>query len=444
MDDEREAGETLIETASLSATCARRFRTIPAKHVQGTAQYIDDIREPDGTLHVAIGQSPIARGPLAVARSRCRARASRRRHGTDGRRHPGQERRLAGLRRRSAFCRARDQLPRPGAFRRRCNRPRYRAPRRQGWRDRDRSGAPSITVEDALERGETVMPDYAFGRGDARGRASKTRRAGSKDSFASAGRSISISRADRARDPRRGRRHLRPFLDAASDRGAARGRPGARYPRCLCHLRNAAHGRRFRRQGEPGDAMGRRPPRSRRASRAVHASCASTATTISSSPASATISAATGKSASTRRGASSGYRRRHLARCGYSADLSGGVVDRAMFHSDNAYFLPAVHVGSKRLKTNTVSNTAFRGFGGPQGMLAIEHVMDQIAWATGRDPLDVRYANFYRAGGNLTPFGMEVEENRYAARRSCDAGAHQRLSRAARRRSRRSTPRRRS
>jgi xanthine dehydrogenase large subunit len=100
----------------------------------------------------------------------------------------------------------------------------------------------------------------------------------------------------------------------------------------------------------------------------------------------------------------------HLARCGYSADLSSGVVDRTMFHSDNAYWLPAVHVGSRRLKTNTVSNTAFRGFGGPQGMLAIEHVMDRIAWATGRDALDVRYANLYRPGGDLTPYGMEVEE----------------------------------
>ncbi len=105
-----------------------------------------------------------------------------------------------------------------------------------------------------------------------------------------------------------------------------------------------------------------------------------------------------------------GYCVEHLARCGYSADLSSGVVDRTMFHSDNAYFLPAVHVGSKRLKTNTVSNTAFRGFGGPQGMLVIEHVMDRIAWASGRDPLDVRLANLYGPAGNLTPYGMAVED----------------------------------
>ena len=68
------------------------------------------------------------------------------------------------------------------------------------------------------------------------------------------------------------------------------------------------------------------------------------------------------------------------ARCGYSADLSLGVVDRAMFHADNAYFFPAVRILSKRLRTNTVSNTAFRGFGGPQGMMVIERVIDAIAW----------------------------------------------------------------
>ena len=78
------------------------------------------------------------------------------------------------------------------------------------------------------------------------------------------------------------------------------------------------------------------------------------------------------------------------ARCGCSADVSIGVVDRAMFHSDNAYFLPEFRIHSRRIKTNTVSNTAFRGFGGPQGMLAIERVIDVIAWNLGLDPLDVR------------------------------------------------------
>ncbi len=96
------------------------------------------------------------------------------------------------------------------------------------------------------------------------------------------------------------------------------------------------------------------------------------------------------------------------ARCGYSADLTIGVVDRAMFHSDNAYFLPEAQIASRRLKTNTVSNTAFRGFGGPQGMVGIEAVMDAIAHRLGRDPLDIRKANFYRPGRDLTPYGMTV------------------------------------
>ena len=66
-----------------------------------------------------------------------------------------------------------------------------------------------------------------------------------------------------------------------------------------------------------------------------------------------------------------------------------------MFHADNAYFLPQNRIYSRRVKTNTVSNTAFRGFGGPQGMLAIERVIDAIAWKLGLDPLDVRKANLY-------------------------------------------------
>ena len=100
------------------------------------------------------------------------------------------------------------------------------------------------------------------------------------------------------------------------------------------------------------------------------------------------------------------------ARCGHSEDLSLGVVDRTMFHADNAYYFPAVRIRSRRMRTNTVSNTAFRGFGGPQGMLFAERVMDHIAQVTGRDPLDVRMANLYGgAGRDRTPYGMRVEDN---------------------------------
>ncbi|WP_395831510.1 xanthine dehydrogenase molybdopterin binding subunit, partial [Elstera sp.] len=98
------------------------------------------------------------------------------------------------------------------------------------------------------------------------------------------------------------------------------------------------------------------------------------------------------------------------SRCGYSADLSGAINDRAMFHIDNCYYLPHVAVDSYRLKTNTVSNTAFRGFGGPQGMLAIEAVMDDIARTLGRDALDVRRINLYGPGRDITPYGQTVDD----------------------------------
>jgi xanthine dehydrogenase large subunit len=100
------------------------------------------------------------------------------------------------------------------------------------------------------------------------------------------------------------------------------------------------------------------------------------------------------------------------ARCGHSEDLSMGVVDRAMFHADNAYFYPACRILTRRLRTNTVSNTAFRGFGGPQGMLFAERMLDDIAYTLGFDPLDVRIANFYNgAGRDRTPYNMRVEDN---------------------------------
>ncbi|NQW11495.1 MAG: xanthine dehydrogenase molybdopterin binding subunit [Alphaproteobacteria bacterium] len=98
-------------------------------------------------------------------------------------------------------------------------------------------------------------------------------------------------------------------------------------------------------------------------------------------------------------------------RCGYSADLSLGVCDRTMFHTDNAYYYPNVRIHSRRVKTDTVSNTAFRGFGGPQGMVFAERMMDEIAIRLGIDPLDVRKRNFYGRGRDVTPFGMKVADN---------------------------------
>jgi xanthine dehydrogenase large subunit len=88
-------------------------------------------------------------------------------------------------------------------------------------------------------------------------------------------------------------------------------------------------------------------------------------------------------------------------RCGYSADLSGSINDRAMFHSDNCYYLGNVGITSYRCKTNTQSNTAFRGFGGPQGMVGIERVIDDIA-----RHLDVTRSTFARSTSMVRPSAM--------------------------------------
>jgi len=100
------------------------------------------------------------------------------------------------------------------------------------------------------------------------------------------------------------------------------------------------------------------------------------------------------------------------SRCGISADLSGPVNDRTMFHCDNTYFLENVNIESHRCKTNTVSNTAFRGFGGPQGMYAIEYVIDDIARTLGKDPLEIRRQNFYGIGErDTTQYGQKLDDN---------------------------------
>ena len=120
-----------------------------------------------------------------------------------------------------------------------------------------------------------------------------------------------------------------------------------------------------------------------------------------------------------------------FARCGWAQDLSLPVADRAMLHADNAYWLEHVRITSHRLKTHTQSATAFRGFGGPQGMVGIERVLDHVAHVVGRDGADVRRVNFYgegalppapaapprdistkmmRANGAVTPYGMEVTD----------------------------------
>lgn len=100
------------------------------------------------------------------------------------------------------------------------------------------------------------------------------------------------------------------------------------------------------------------------------------------------------------------------ANCGYSLDLSGSICDRAMFHADNAYYLGDALITGYRCRTNLASNTAYRGFGGPQGMVAIEQIMDHIARELGLDPLEVRKRNYYgEHERNVTHYHQKVEHN---------------------------------
>jgi xanthine dehydrogenase large subunit len=107
-----------------------------------------------------------------------------------------------------------------------------------------------------------------------------------------------------------------------------------------------------------------------------------------------------------------GLRIELLSRAGHSADLSGPVMSRAVCHVDNAYYLDNVEIRGLSARTNTQSNTAFRGFGGPQGAIAIEYIIDNIARELGLEPLEVRRANFYGiTQRNTTPYGMTVDDN---------------------------------
>jgi xanthine dehydrogenase large subunit len=379
------------------------------KHVQGLAQYIDDLREPEGTLHIAIGQSPKARGRL-VSLDVSAVRAV-----------PG----VVAVLTAADIPGRNDVSPAFGddpmfvedaigfhgqalfavvATEREIARRACKLATMEIAAER-----PSVTVEDALERNETVLPDYAFGRGDALTAVAAAPRnleghlyVGGQEHFYLEGQiALAIPGEDgdiyvhsSTQHPSEVQHVVARVLDI----------PDA-YVTCEIRRMGGGFG------GKESQAT-------------QWAAIAALGARVTGRPCKIRLDRdddfiLTGKRHDFRsdwqvgfdaEGRIQGYAVEHLARCGYSADLSSGVVDRTMFHSDNAYWMPAVRVASRRLKTNTVSNTAFRGFGGPQGMLVIEHVMDQIAWATGRDPLDVRYANLYRPGENVTPFGMEVEE----------------------------------
>jgi xanthine dehydrogenase large subunit len=401
--DELSGGETLRHI----------HRALPhdsaAKHVQGMAEYVDDIREPEGTLHVAVGMAPKARGRLVSLRLE-RVRAA-----------PG----IVAVLTVADVPGKNDVSPAFG------DDPLFAAETiafhgqalfavvavtRDAARRAARLAAveiaaepASVTVEDALARGETVLPDYAFGEGDAEAaiaaaphRLEGSFRIGGQEHFylegqaalAMLGEDGSVHIFSSTQHPTEVQHVVARVL----------GLPDA-YVTCEVRRMGGGFG------GKESQAT-------------QWAALAALAARVTGRPCKVRLDRdddflLTGKRHDFRsdwrvgfdgEGRIFGYAVEHLARCGYSADLSQGVVDRTMLHSDNAYFLPAARIASRRLKTNTVSNTAFRGFGGPQGMLVIEQALDRIAWRLKRDPLDVRIANLYAPGRDLTPYGMIVED----------------------------------
>ncbi len=230
---------------------------------------------------------------------------------------------------------------------------------------------PHITDVDAAiaAGGKLVTEPLKLERGDVEaGLAASPRRVEGHGADRRAGAFLSREpgRAGRAG---RGRRGHHPLLDPAPDRDPGDGGAGARHPACGGHREHAAHGRWVRRQGDAGQPFRSSCSACGEEAQPARSRSGPTATTISRSPASATISPSTTMSATTTTGKIQAVDATFAARAGYSADLSGPVTDRALFHADNAYWYPAVRVNSLPLFTNTVSNTAFRGFGGPQGII---------------------------------------------------------------------------
>ena len=379
------------------------------RHVQGNAQYIDDIREPEGTLHIAIGMAPKARGritALDLAPVRDAPGIVTVLTAAD---IPGPNDVSPAMGDDPMFAESRVDFHGQALFAVvATTRDAARRAARKAHVEID-AERPSVTVEDAEARNETVLADYGFGRGDADGaiagsphRLEGSLRIGGQEHFYLEGQAA---------------------LAVPGEEGDIHVTSSTQHPTEVQHviarvlaLPDAYVTCEVRRMG--GGFGGKE-------SQATQwAAIAALGAKVTGRPCKIRLDrdddfALTGKRHDMRcdyalgyddDGVIQGYKVAHLVRCGYSADLSQGVVDRTMFHSDNAYYLPAVRIDTRRLKTNTVSNTAFRGFGGPQGMLSIERAMDEIAWATGRDPLDVRLANLYAAGRDITPYGQKVED----------------------------------
>ncbi len=379
------------------------------RHVSGSALYIDDVPEPEGVLHIAVGGSPVARGrivSLDVADVRAASGVVAVLTASD---IPGKNDVSPAFGDDPMFAEEHVQFVGQALFA-------VVATSRDAARRALRlvrtvidEETPSITVEDALERNETVLPDYGFGRGDTEATISSSPirlngqfRVGGQEHFYLEGQvALAIPGEGDEMLVHSSTQHPTEVQHVVA---RVLGIPDA-FVTCEVRRMGGGFG------GKESQAS-------------QWAAIAALAARVTGKPCKLRLDRdddmmMTGKRHDFRVdwqvGADStgrilGLDMMLLARCGYSADLSQGVVDRAMFHADNSYFIPAARIASRRLKTNTVSNTAFRGFGGPQGMLAMERVIEAVATATGRDPLDIRKSNFYRFDGKHTPFGMEVED----------------------------------
>ena len=380
------------------------------KHVQGAADYVDDIREPEGTLHVAVGGSPAARGRI-VRLDLDKVRA-----------YPGV----------CAVLTAKDIAGKNDISPANADEPVFAADNVifhgqpvfavvAATRDIARRAAmlaaieiereqPNVSVDQGLASGETVLPDYEFIGGDAEAaiarsphRLSGVLRIGGQEhfylegqvAFAVPGEDNDMLVHSSTQHPSEVQHIVARVLGVADS-----------FVTCQVRRMGGGFG------GKETQAT-------------QWAVIAALAARVTGRPCKFRLDRdddmmMTGKRHDFRvdwsvgfdaRGRMKGVDLALAARCGCSADLSIGVVDRAMFHSDNAYFLPEFKIHSRRVKTNTVSNTAFRGFGGPQGVLSIERVVDAIAWHLRLDPLDVRKANLYRSDGDVTPYGQTVEDH---------------------------------
>jgi len=397
----------------LEAPLRHVYKPLPhdsgAKHVQGAAEYIDDIPEPAGTLHVAVGGAPVARGtirridladvqnPPGVVAVITAAHI------------PGKNDISPATADEPVFAHDRIDFHSQPVFA--VIATTRDAARRAALRGKIEVAAetPNVTVEQGKASGERVLPDYAFVNGDA-----------AKAAAAAPFRTSGMLRIG-------GQEHFylegQVALAIPGEDGAMLVYSSTQHPSEVQHivarvlaLPDSFVTTRVRRMG--GGFGGKETQATQWA---VIAALAARAT---GRPCKLRLDrdadmVMTGKRHDFAVAYTVGYeadgRIRAVdldmdARCGCSADLSIGVVDRAMFHADNAYFLPEFNIATRRVKTNTVSNTAFRGFGGPQGMLAIERVIDAIAWNLGVDPLDVRKANLYGPGRDVTPYGQTVED----------------------------------